>query len=211
MATPQKIAEMVFMLQAAGGLINGPTTPKAVEACAEVWMLVLHGVSDDELQQAVVKYLETGRFWPSPADIRLLCPSVQAVTLNLETADPVKGRDRWPEIVRQAGSIGRACPNWPEVLASRIGVKDSERLKRAIDDAGGWRNLCLADHDAQRASMGRRFAASWDRQARAAAAGLLPSPPQRVLEASGSDDPEEKVVDILAELERRKRLGAARG
>lgn len=195
-------------------LVNGPSDSE-VNPTVDLWLLAFRDVSDEELQRATLAWIiipEKGRWWPTPADLRAQIPRLQSAALSLETADPVKGRDRWPEIVRQAGSIGRACPDWPEVLAARIGVKDSERLRRAIDDAGGWRNLCLADHDATRASMGRRFAASWDRQARATAAGLLSGAPQRALEGAGSDDREGgRVVDLMGELERRKRLGTDRG
>ena len=74
-------------------------------------------------------------------------------------------------------------------------------LFRSVDDCGGWQAICNANHDAQRASMGKRFAASWDRQARAAAQGA----PQIGCEPRGAISG--GVVDLRAELARRKALG----
>lgn len=207
MVTEQEIIE-AFGFFVRVRLQNGPS-PGEMGPTVGAWELVFDDVSGHEFHEAARKWAKTSKWWPAPSEVRSLIPRLAAGNLALEAADADRGRDRWPEIVRHAGSLGRSCPNWPEVLAARIGVKDSERLRRAIDDAGGWRNLCLAEHDATRAGMGRRFAASWDRQARAMTAGVLPGSQQGAL---ASNDPKGgQVVDILAELERRKNLGAARG
>lgn len=175
-------------------LQNGPT-PEEMAATVEAWEVTFDDVSGQEFQEAALKWGRSSKWWPTPAEIRGLIPRLKLVNLSLEAADPETGRDRWPEIVRTAGSLGRNCRDWPETLARRIGVQDVRRLERAIQDCGGWSQLCNADHDATRARMGKRFASSWDRQARATAAGLLP---------------EGKLLDITGELDRR-RLEGARG
>jgi hypothetical protein len=176
------------------------------------WLPLLADCTGEELLAAVASHAQVSPWFPTPADIRAQVPRLKLGGLQLETADPVKGRDRWPEIVRTAGSLGRSCPDWPERLATRIGVKDAARLQRSIEDAGGWRSVCGAMGDWDRQAMGKRFAASWDRQARAAAAGLLPGGPGRVLEGDRSDERDEGgPIDLLAEIARRKRLGGDRG
>lgn len=177
-------------------LQNGPT-PEEMAATVEAWEVTFDDVSGQEFQEAALKWGRSSKWWPTPAEIREFIPRLKLGNLALEAADPETGRDRWPAIVRQAGSLGRNCPNWPEALAARVGIQDVQRLRRAIDDCGGWINLCNSNHDAERARMGKRFAASWDRQARATAAGLLPGG-------------EQKLIDITGELELRRRE-AARG
>lgn len=195
MATPQKISEVVVMLQAAI-LINGPATPEAVDACSEVWLSVFRDISDSELSAAVDTYLQTGRFWPSPADIRSLVPRLKSGSLALEDSNPETGRDLWPRILNKLGAIGPRH-DWLPVLAERIGGVDQDRLGRAISDIGGWNAIRTANSDWERSKLGNRFRASWDRQARATAAGLLPGG-------------EQKLIDITGELELRRRE-AARG
>ena len=179
-----------------------------VQKVATSWHPLLDDLTQDELFSAAKAHSKGSPWFPAPAEIRAHVPRLQMGALHLETADPTKGRDRWPEIVRQAGSLGRSCQDWPEKLAARIGVRDASRLQRAIEDAGGWRNLCIAPDDFTRSSMGRRFAASWDRQARATATGLLPTPERARLDDRGDGG---TVLDIVGELARRKALGAANG
>jgi len=178
-----------------------------VRKVATAWHPLLNDLTGAELFDAAKAHSQASAWFPAPAEIRAQVPRLKRGAMALEVADPTKGRDRWPEIVRQAGSIGRSHPEWPEELAHRIGVREPERLKRAIEDAGGWRNLCNAQSDFDRQAMGRRFAASWDRQARATA--MLQGAPQRALESDGSVDPE--VIDLVAEAAKRKALGAPRG
>ena len=200
----------VFALFRKYELVNVPPKEELAEKIGD-WMEMLEDVTDGDLLTAAKKHIQSpdGVFFPKIAQIRKHVPAVQMASLQMETADPTKGRDRWPEIVRVAGSLGRSCQDWPERLAERIGVRDVSRLHRAIEDAGGWRNLCNAADDWTRQSMGKRFAAAWDRQARATAAGLLPSAPERVRIDDRGDGG--TVLDIVGELARRKALGAANG
>ena len=190
----------VFGFFARVRLQNGPT-PDEVAATVAAWEVVFDDVSAQEFQKAARDWAKTSKWWPAPADIRGLIPSLKLAAISLEAADPLTGRDRWPAVLQAAGSLGRSCADWPAKLAARIGVDDADRLKRAVDDCGGWQAICNANHDAQRASMGKRFASSWDRQARAAAQGA----PQIGCELRGAITG--GVVDLRAELARRKALG----
>tara|TARA_R110000868_G_scaffold255275_1_gene511877 strand:- start:892 stop:1122 length:231 start_codon:yes stop_codon:yes gene_type:complete len=58
-------------------------------------------------------------------------------------------------------------------LATRLRLPE-DRLRDAVDAAGGWLAICNSGHDVERASMGRRFAAAWSRQTEAKqVAGLI--------------------------------------
>lgn len=207
MADISDVLEMISSFELIG-LRNGPDLSSREKkiAVATAWSRAMSDVAPSDLQTAAEKWIELSPFWPAPAEVRKLCPTIHRASLALETADPTTGRDRWPSIVRAAGSLGRSCADWPEKLAARIGVQDVDRLKRAIDDAGGWINLCNCDHDAQRAAMGRRFAASWDRQARAM---FAQSAPERALE--GDRMRAGGVVDLAAEVKRRRALEGSGG
>lgn len=178
----------------------------SAERLADLWLLVLEDVSGEDLQAAAVRCSQESPFWPHPSEIRKHCRSVQRATLALEVADPTTGRDRWAEVLQHAGSIGARRPDWLEELAERMGIQDQERLGAAIRDCGGWKAICLAENDYARSQMGRRFAAAWDRQARA---GLLQGAPQRALEGSRGDVA--APIDLAAEVARRKALGGSHG
>ena len=185
----------IFAVFSRSGLRNGPADNPA--DVIDTWEVILSDLTPEELQAASLAWLRDpiqGRWWPTPADLRALVPRLAAGGLALEEADAETGRDYWPEVVRQAGSIGRSHPRWAEQLAARIGVADVDRLSQAIEASGGWQALCNADHDAQRARMGRRFAAAWDRQGRAAQV-------HRQIEGRGGN-----ILNLAAEAA--KRIGA---
>ena len=157
-----------FMYFGLCNLQNRPSN-EMLEKSVSAWCLALADLTPEEIQAAATAWTrvpDRGRWWPAPADLIALVPRLAVATLALEAADPDTGRDRWPSIVRHAGSIGRSHPQWAEELAHRIGVRDVERLRSAIDDAGGWQKLCNTDTDYARDRMGKRFAHAWDRQAR---------------------------------------------
>ena len=166
--TPLKQAIIdIFALFATANLGNPPS--ETMTKTVALWEVVMGDCTPEELHAAALAWMRTpqsGCFWPQPAGLRALIPRLAVATLALEAADPDTGRDRWPGIVRHAGSIGRSHPQWAEELAHRIGVRDVERLRSAIEDAGGWQKLCNADSDYARDRMGKRFAHAWDRQAR---------------------------------------------
>ena len=174
-------------------LQNGPSADE-MAATVAAWEIALDDVFGPEFQKASQDWAKSSRWWPTPADLRALVPRLAAGGLALEEADAETGRDYWPEVVRQAGSIGRSHPRWAEQLAARIGITDIERLSQAIEASGGWQALCNADHDAQRARMGKRFAAAWDRQGRAAQV-------HRQIEGRGGN-----ILNLAAEAA--KRIGA---
>ena len=130
------------------------------------WELLCTGISDDELSVAGTAYARTGKFWPTPAEVIVLCPSTKKAALSLAADNSLTGRDLWSSVLRQAGSIGRNCREWPQALSERLRLPE-DRLRDAVDAAGGWLAICNSSHDAERAGMGRRFAAAWSRQAEA--------------------------------------------
>jgi len=152
------------------------------------WDLLCSDISDQELGAAGTAYARVGRFWPAPADVLGHCPSLKKAALSLAADNALTGRDIWSSVLRQAGSIGRNEKDWAKLLSERLQLPLA-RLKDGVESAGGWLAICNATHDAERASMGRRFAAAWSRQAEAKQAG--------------------QIVDFMAES--RKRLEAKRG
>lgn len=67
---------------------------------ARIWANILHDVSLEDIQAAQVVYLgsKAGKWWPTPADIRPLCPSVARAQIAEAP------RDLWPAVLRACGS-----------------------------------------------------------------------------------------------------------
>lgn len=188
-------------------LQNGPT-PEEMAATVEAWEVTFDDVSGQEFQEAALKWGRSSKWWPTPAEIREFIPRLKLGNLALEVADPETGRDRWAEVLKWAGSVGNRA-GWLEKLGEWTGIKDLARLEVAIRDCGGWRHILNMNHDAARHQTGKRFAASWDRYARASAQGLLPKGAERALVDDG--EPLDPPINLMAEIARRKALGAPRG
>jgi len=184
MASKDAIKRMFAFLASAG--IPAPLGDAV--AIIDAWDLTMGDISDEEMLAASVAYAKVGRFWPTPSEVRAHCPSLKKAALSLAADDALTGRDVWSSVLRQAGSIGRNEKEWAKLLSERLQLPLA-RLRDGVESAGGWLAICNATHDAERASMGRRFAAAWSRQAEAKQAG--------------------QIVDFMAES--RKRLEAKRG
>jgi hypothetical protein len=129
------------------------------------WDILFGDIQDQEFSAAGTAYARVGRFWPSPADVLSHCPSLKKASLQLAADNAQTGRDIWPSILREAGSIGWQNREWPLILADRLELTTGEmdRVSTAILAAGGWKSICTADHDAQRREMGGRFRAAMSR------------------------------------------------
>ena len=160
----------------------------SIESIVDGWEVTFPDIRDEELLVAAVGYAQVGKFWPTPSEVRAHCPSLKKAALSLAADNALTGKDIWPSVLRQAGSIGRNERDWAKLLSERLQLP-AARLKDGVESAGGWLAICNATHDAERASMGRRFAAAWSRQAEAKQAA--------------------QIVDFMAES--RKRLEAKRG
>lgn len=171
---------------------------------ATAWHPLLDDLTQEELFSAARAHSRGSTWFPTPAEIRAQVPRLQTAALALEVADPVKGRDRWADVLRHAGSIGRR-EDWLEELGRRSGIENTERLGAAIRDCGGWRAILQAENDYARQAMGKRFSASWDRWARGASVGLVQGGPERALadDRSGGGT----AIDLEAEIQRRRALG----
>jgi hypothetical protein len=93
------------------GLRNGPdlsTTEKQL-ATARAWHPFLASVTPEELQQAYQAWGSDSQFWPAPAEIRKLCPSIQKQAAQIEAAKNDDGMDLWPKVMKYVGSLGRYC------------------------------------------------------------------------------------------------------
>jgi hypothetical protein len=221
MATVNDVIRMFAMLLTWGAK-NGPdlsgegrteaerneSEAQKVMRVATAWHALLDDLTAEELTLAAKAHARGSTWWPSPAEIRAQVPRLMRGAMALEVADAETGWDRWPEVVRQAGSIGPR-EDWLEELGKRTGIQDLRRLETAIRDCGGWKAIRMLDHPAAKVNAGKRFAASWDRWAQATSKGLLQNGQNRALGGAGSDDG--TVVDIRAELERRKALGGSHG
>lgn len=140
-------------------------------ALARIWANILHDVPKEELDAAQVAYLgsKAGRWWPTPSDIRQLCPSVARA--QLAQVD----RDWWPPLLRAIGSGGGAQSNLElhRRLCHFAGATPSEaefgRILKALDSAGGLQAVAQSTHDADRARKGEAFSGAMQRMSGPAA------------------------------------------
>jgi hypothetical protein len=160
MASPSSIRR-VFAYFYQVRLGNSPE-PEALDAAVDAWDMTFPDIRDEELLAAAVGYVQVGKFWPTPSEVRAFCPSLRRAALTLAADNAQTGRDIWPRLLRQVGSIGRNSRDWAALLAERLDLPE-DRLVDAVDAAGGWLALCNASHDVERAGQGRRFAAAWSR------------------------------------------------
>jgi len=151
------------------GLRNGPdlsTTEKQL-ATAKAWLPILASVSPAELQHACVAWGEESQFWPAPAEIRKLCPSIQKRTAQIEAAKNDDGMGVWPRVLKYVGSLGTNCK--PEEWKGRL-VRDlpcSPDQAPAIIagiEAAGWRQIAQSDNDWIRKDLGRAFSRAYQQQ-----------------------------------------------
>ncbi|HND34105.1 MAG TPA: hypothetical protein PLA94_29090 [Myxococcota bacterium] len=140
-------------------------------ALARIWASILHDVSVEDLGAAQVAYLgsKAGRWWPTPADIRQLCPSVARAQLA------ESGRDWWPPLLRAIGSGGgsQSTAELHRRLSHYAGATPSEpefsRILKALDVAGGLQGVAQSSHDADRARKGEAFGRAMERMSGPAA------------------------------------------
>ena len=140
-------------------------------ALARIWASILHDVSVEDLGAAQVAYLgsKAGRWWPTPADIRQLCPSVARAQLA------ESGRDWWPPLLRAIGSGGgsQSTAELHRRLSHYAGATPSEpefsRILEALDVAGGLQGVAQSSHDADRARKGEAFGRAMERMSGPAA------------------------------------------
>ena len=140
-------------------------------ALARIWASILHDVSVEDLGAAQVAYLgsKAGRWWPTPADIRQLCPSVARAQLA------ESGRDWWPPLLRAIGSGGgsQSTAELHRRLSHYAGATPAEpefsRILEALDVAGGLQGVAQSSHDADRARKGEAFGRAMERMSGPAA------------------------------------------
>lgn len=140
-------------------------------ALARIWASVLHDVSKEELDAAQVAYLgsKAGKWWPTPAEIRQLCPSVAQAQIAEVS------RDWWPPLLKAIGSGGgsQSMPELRRRLVHYAGESPSDpewtRIIRALDSAGGLQGVAQSSHDADRARKGEAFGRAMERMSGPAA------------------------------------------
>jgi len=180
-------------------LVNVPAKEELPAKLAD-WMDMLDDVSDADLLIAAKRHIQDpdgGVFFPKIAQIRKHLPAVRAVAA---IEDSPVGQAIWTRLLKGISTAGFTRiegeePGWLEKLANHYQV-DAARLGAAIDAAGGGRAIAFANHDAQRAWMGQKFCRAWD--------AWLPGVSRPRLA-----DPEP--IDLMAEVAKRKALGAPRG
>lgn len=130
---------------------------------ARIWANILHDVSLEDIQAAQVVYLgsKAGKWWPTPADIRPLCPSVAQAQLA-ETP-----RDLWPAVLRACGSAtpGADLRRYVDSYAGGISDREWAQVQRALSAAGGVSDIKALTSDFDRSKAGERFKAAVEAQA----------------------------------------------
>lgn len=140
-------------------------------ALARIWANILHDVSKEDLEAAQVAYLgsKAGKWWPTPAEIKQLCPSVAQAQLAEVS------RDWWPPLLKAIGSGGgsQSIPELHRRLSHYAGGAPSEpefaRILKALDSAGGLQGVAQSSHDADRARKGEAFGRAMERMSGPAA------------------------------------------
>ena len=149
--------------------LNLGNTPKFTSdalkiALARIWANILHDVSKEDLDAAQVVYLgsKAGKWWPTPADIRPLCPSVARAQL----ADTTQ-RDLWPAVLRACGSAtpGADLRRYVARYAPGLTDREWELAQRALDVAGGVAGVKALTTDFDRSKAGERFGKAMEAQA----------------------------------------------
>lgn len=99
------------------------------EAMAEAWAEALHGVSLDELTEAVTVYLrDGGRYWPPPAEIRRIALDRRRDRSDAVPTDLHARFKRWKDAEEPCPVCGAVLQtlgsHWgvPKTAAKRIGV-----------------------------------------------------------------------------------------
>lgn len=96
---------------------NAPTVGE-VASVRKIWEVALTDVPDTALAAAVLEYIRTGEFWPSPGAIRRLIPNDRALT----------DRTAWRAIA-EARPVSRLSPAHQRAAAI-AGVKDQWGMRR---------------------------------------------------------------------------------
>jgi len=151
-------------------LANGPVLQplERLDAVAEIWADVLDDVPAADLKVAAKMHARNSSFWPKPADIRKLCPSIQKQTAQIEAAKNDDGMGIWPKVLKYVGSLGTNCK--PEEWKRRI-VRDlpcdPERAPAIIAgiEAAGWRQIAQSDNEWTRKELGKAFSRAYQNQA----------------------------------------------
>lgn len=130
---------------------------------ARIWANILHDVSLEDIQAAQVVYLgsKAGKWWPTPADIRPLCPSVARAQLAEAP------RDLWPAVLRACGSAtpGADLRRYVDSYAGGISDREWAQVQRALSAAGGVSGIKALTTDFDRSKAGERFMAAVEAQA----------------------------------------------
>ena len=153
-------------------------------AIAKIWATILHDVPKEDLDAAQVAYLgsKAGKWWPTPADIKQLCPSVAQAQLAEVS------RDWWPPLLKAIGSGGgsQSIPELHRRLSYYAGGAPSEpefsRILKALESAGGLHGVAQSSHDADRARKGEAFGRAMERMSGPAAVISLEEARRRKLE-----------------------------
>lgn len=81
------------------------TTEAEEDAVAAVWADLLDDIDPQDLKVATKKFAQNGTYWPKPAEIRKLCPTV--TRKQLESASAKESGVGWfSKVVARAGSFG---------------------------------------------------------------------------------------------------------
>jgi len=169
MANKIDVIEMFAILQAFD-LGNTPVLQPTskLDAVASVWAEVMDDVPGPDLKVAAKEYVKSFVFWPKPADIRKLCPSLQKQAAQIEAAKSDDGMDLWAKVMKYVGSLGRYCK--PAEWKQRI-VRDlpctPERAPAVIAgiEAAGWLAICNSENEWQQKDLGKAFSRAYQQQA----------------------------------------------
>ena len=114
------VLEMISSLELIG-LGNAPdlTTESKKVAYATAFLRAMSGVSPRDLQEATDAWIGASPFWPKPADIRKLCPSLNRK--QVETQAAKESGIRWfSKVVARAGDFGPNAPGSMEFLKGSL-------------------------------------------------------------------------------------------
>lgn len=111
MADISDVLEMISSFELIG-LRNGPDLSGREKkiAVATAWSRAMSDVSPPDLQVAAEKWIELSPFWPTPAEVRKLCPTIQKKQLETQVAKE-SGIGWFGKVVAAAGSYGPRSPN----------------------------------------------------------------------------------------------------
>lgn len=121
------------------------------EDMVKAYYMILGDLDRDLLKAATLEYGTTGKFFPTPAELRQTA---------FDLIDRAEGRlgpyEAWDQVMRKVGTHGvyRGEPEFEDPV-----------VHHAIGGVGGWRAICLAPEDSL-ASTRARFVAAFQEHRR---------------------------------------------